>query len=259
MKKGIRLCIIILILTISINIVMTTKTIATFGDYIPTEGLTLDNFTSIVEIKNNNELLTLKQENAAELANKARELGFKENSEIIKTAQQEWQLAQKEKQLNTEQLDNWTTKFEEYPYATYIWLYLTDTLNYNNYVAAGILGNIMAEVGGGTLDIQYWLYSYGNHYYYGICQWGKKDYPEVRKTDLIYQCNFLSNNIEYEFNTFGYCYKTDFKYNDFILLTDSAVAAKAFAAGYERCNSKYYSIRQTYALIAYDYFTRGEN
>ena len=39
-------------------------------------------------------------------------------------------------------------KKEKYPEARKIWNYLTKNMKLNNYVAAGIIGNIMAEVGG---------------------------------------------------------------------------------------------------------------
>ena len=41
-------------------------------------------------------------------------------------------------------------KYNEYPVATEIWMFLKNC-GYNDYVAAGILGNMMAEVGGNTL------------------------------------------------------------------------------------------------------------
>ena len=121
-------------------------------------------------------------------------------------------------------------------------------------MAAGILGNIMAEVGGNTLDIQYWLYSYGDNYYYGICQWSKDTYPSVRGTDLISQCAFLNKTIEYELNTFGYAYKENYKYIDFLALTSASEAALMFAQSYERCAKSTYLIRQKNAVKAYDYF-----
>jgi hypothetical protein len=99
-------------------------------------------------------------------------------------------------------------KYDEYPYATYIWLFLTRGAGYSDIVAAGILGNIMAEVGGGTLNIRYWLYGNGDPNYYGMCQWHNNWYPEVAGTDLIFQCDFLLSTIVEPMDTCidGYSY-----------------------------------------------------
>ena len=62
-----------------------------------------------------------------------------------------------------------------YDQARQVWNYLRD-LGLNQYVCAGIIGNIMAEVGGQTLDISRWPI-YSQNGYYGICQWssGRKE------------------------------------------------------------------------------------
>lgn len=145
-----------------------------------------------------------------------------------------------------------TVQNDKYPIATIIWNYLKK-LGYNNYVCAGILGNIMAEVGGHTLDINPYLYDSSGDYY-GICQWFSKYFPEVIDTELNTQLNFLAKTIKSEINNYGYTYKTDFGYNDFLKLTDAEDAALAFAQSYERCWSGSYSLRQANALKAYDYF-----
>lgn len=140
----------------------------------------------------------------------------------------------------------------EYPIAIEIWNYLKG-LGYNDYVCAGILGNMMAEVGGNTLYIQYWLYD-SSHIYYGMCQWNVNYYSEVEGTDLYSQLDFLMKTIKYEIDTFGFKYQKGFKYEDFINLTNYEEAALAFAKSYERCAAKHYRVRQTNAKVAYDYF-----
>ena len=50
--------------------------------------------------------------------------------------------------------DFWNERKIKNPIATEIWLYLKKQ-GYNDYVCAGILGNIMAEVGGQTLNIRH--------------------------------------------------------------------------------------------------------
>lgn len=145
-----------------------------------------------------------------------------------------------------------TTKNNKYQTATTIWNYLK-SLGYNNYVCAGILGNIMAEVGGHTLDIDPYLYDSSGSYY-GICQWSSEYFPEVIDTGLTTQLKFLAKTIKSEINNYGYLYEDDFEYDDFLKLTDAEEAALAFAQSYERCWSGSYTSRQNNAIIAYDYF-----
>lgn len=151
----------------------------------------------------------------------------------------------------------WETRKTEYPVATEIWLYMRDELGWNEYVCAGVMGNLMTETGGQTLNIDPSLYGHGsNRGYYGICQWSKKYYPEVQGQDLQYQLDFLKDTVEYEFNTYGRLYQSGMKYEEFTQMTgDCRATALAFAKVYERCNSKYYSVRQTNAEKAYEYFT----
>lgn len=190
---------------------------------------------------------------AHQMAEAARQLGYEEDHDVIKLAKSEWEQAN---QLRLEYqgvydniMEHWHQKEEEYPAAAYIWNYFKE-LGYNDYVCAGILGNIMAEVGGQTLDIQYAICGNG---YYGMCQWNRA-YSEVWGASLEEQCAFLQNTIAYEFDTFGYVYKRGFNYSSFLNLTDCKQAAKAFAMCYERCGSGSYSARQKNAVTAYNYF-----
>lgn len=247
MKKISLLLVTILVLTVIVGCGMGANA---SSSYIETEGLSIEGF-----FDNDNTELNERQSIAHMMAECARALGYPEDSTIIKTAQAEWKSAQDEKELKAENFRIWSKKYEEYPYATYVWLYLTRTLGYNDYVAAGIIGNMMAEVGGGTLNLQYWLYSYGSGYYYGLCQWNKSNYSEVRGCDLIEQCEFLAITIEYELDTFGYAYSRGYKYADFLALNSTEDAALMFAKCYERCASNSYGLRQTYAETAYQYFT----
>lgn len=142
----------------------------------------------------------------------------------------------------------WAEKSAEYESATFIWRYFKDK-GYSDYATAGILGNIMAEVGGQTLYIQYWL---SNSSYYGMCQWSRQYYPEAIGLSLEEQCDFLFNTIENEFDVFGYI--VGLSYEDFIQIENEQTAALAFAKVYERCGSGSYSVRQSNATEAYNYF-----
>ena len=145
-----------------------------------------------------------------------------------------------------------STKKEKYPEARQVWNYLKK-LGFNNYVAAGIMGNIMTEVGGNTLDLKPEAYGY-KRLYYGICQWSKQYFPSVYGKNLDYQLSFLKKTIQGEFKTFGYKYKKSFNYSSFCKLKDAKAAALAFAKVYERCGSQSYSVRQSNAVKAYKYF-----
>ena len=141
---------------------------------------------------------------------------------------------------------------QQYPIATTIWKYLKN-LGYNDYICAGILGNMMAEAGGQTLNIQPYLLD-ESEFYYGICQWSKEYHPQAYGTELDFQLNYLYNTIQKEFNVFGHLYYSGFSYTSFLNLDDASAAALAFAKVYERCGSQYYNIRQRNAIKAYNYF-----
>lgn len=140
-------------------------------------------------------------------------------------------------------------RMAEYPVATAIWNYLKD-LGYNDYVAAGILGNIMAEVGGQTLNIQPTL---SNGTYYGMCQWKLCYYPSVNGLGVEGQLDLLASTIEQEFNEFGHV--SGYSYEEFLNIQDEQTAALAFAKTYERCGSGSHSVRQKNATKALEYFT----
>ena len=147
----------------------------------------------------------------------------------------------------------WEKRYEEYYTASRIWVYLKNA-GFNDYVCAGILGNIMAETGGNTLYVKAEIYD-GTGFYYGICQWNASAYGRIFGTDLETQLDFLMETIEHELNAYGGNYRSGFKYADFISLENAEDAALAFAKSYERCSGYSYSSRQHNALKAYEYFT----
>ena len=199
-----------------------------------------------------------KKENAHKMAEAARALGYGDLHQIIEIAKQEWVMADENVQnlnktleeLKRTQNETKNKQEAEYPTATYIWYFLND-YGYNDYVKAGVLGNMMAEAGGQTLNIQVDAYSPG---YYGICQWSLYYNPTLENASLETQVRYLISSMEYEFNTFGKNYKKGFKYSDFLKLDDEKDAALAFAKSYERCTSASYNQRKKNAEKAYKYF-----
>ena len=199
----------------------------------------------------------VKMDAALTMIESAKLLGYNEKHDVIVLGKKEYEKALAlslkyqiiyNKLIEKEEKE-WNRKTQEYPYATYIWRYLKN-LGYNDYVCAGIMGNLMSEVGGSTLDIKYWL---SNNRYYGMCQWSKS-YSDIWGKSLAEQCDYLSKTIKYEFDVFGSLYKKGFNYQAFLSLTNEKDAALAFAKCYERCASGGYSRRQRNATKAYQYF-----
>lgn len=127
------------------------------------------------------------------------------------------------------------------------------SLEWSNEVCAGIMGNMMSEVGGKTLNLDPYLYYKDT--YYGVCQWSKKYYPSIWGKSLETQCDFLRDTIEKELNTYGKLYASGMNYKKFLQMKDSSEVALCFAKAYERCSSAGYAARQNNAKVAYKYFT----
>ena len=248
-------------------------------------GHTIDKYTKEELVTMIDEAKATK-DHAHTMAESARVLGWENNDKLIKELQEMWheadedqvkyqgyldeilaneaeaarkaeeerlaaEAAQKaaEEEARRAEEAKWATKAAEYPAATQIWRYMK-AQGWNDYVCAGIMGNLMAEVGGQTLDIRYTLSSSG---YYGMCQWSR-GYSQVWGAGLETQCDFLRDTIKYEFDTYGFKYQKGFNFNSFLNMTDAQQAALAFAKSYERCGSGSYGVRQKNALKAYNYF-----
>lgn len=140
----------------------------------------------------------------------------------------------------------------EYIQCRYIWVYLTNEIGLNNYVAAGIMGNIMTEVGGQTLDIsKYSCRESNGGMYYGICQWAgdrKERLLNEFGGSLEAQCKFLHIEL-FEIIPAG---------SSFYELQDEQEAALYFAKHFERCAEWSYDRRQTSATYALEYFTGND-
>lgn len=140
----------------------------------------------------------------------------------------------------------------EYRYAADTWLFLKQN-GYNDVVASAIIGNMMIETSGGSLDIIPSIYNPSGGYY-GLCQWSLYYRPEVADMPFEEQLNYLHNDMAKEFKTFGKCYKKGFTFEDFLNMDDPAEAALAFAKVYERCSTISYNLRAYAATEAYEYF-----
>ena len=238
----------------------------TWYSSIVVSGSSNNNYTKDDLINLINETQSIK-DNAHTMATSARALGWEDNDKLIKNLQKKWRNAdeqQKEYQILLEKIvadelaitqreeEKWLVKATEYPSATKIWRYMK-SLGWNDYVCAGIMGNLMAEVGGQTLNINYTSSSNG---YYGMCQWNK-GYSQIWGANLEEQCDFLRDTIKYQFDTYGFNYQKGFNFNSFLNMNDAQQAALAFAKSYERCAPGSYNISQQNALKAYNYLTNN--
>lgn len=146
-----------------------------------------------------------------------------------------------------------TEKIEEdYYYARVIWNYLRYEMGLNKWCAAGIMGNIMTECGGQTLNIQPYITNSSGHY--GICQWNLKYFPEVKGKNIHGQLEFLNSTLRWILNDYGDRYYDGFNYEKFIVITNEREAAKAFAHGYEGCGEYCAPRRLDHATEALRYF-----
>lgn len=199
-----------------------------------------------------------RQSKAKSIYNNLVEMGYEKVHPAVELAKTEYNNAKanykyyKAYQDKFKEAALWAKRAKEYPAATQIWKYLKN-LGYSDAVCAGIMGNLMAEVGGQTLNIRYTLYS-SNGGYYGMCQWSLRYYGQIKGAGLTTQCNFLRDTIKKELNTYGYKYQSGMNYDKFLKLKTPSEAALCFAKAYERCGSGSYSVRQSNAQKAYKYF-----
>ena len=145
----------------------------------------------------------------------------------------------------------------EYPEAQLIW----DTMiswGWTAETCAGIIGNMMAEIGGGTLNLSNWNSNGGCGY--GLIQWtGSRrslfksrygSYPTIEQ-QLIFMRDelFGINNTRQQVSSSVLNKIMNTNGNE-----SPESIAFCFASNYERCASRYRAKRQGYARIAYEYF-----
>lgn len=153
--------------------------------------------------------------------------------------------------------EKWAQRWIEYPIATEVWLFMRNELGWSNAVAAGVMGNMMHECGGCTMNLN-WVPTPGDDSV-GICQWKVcyEDRAWLVHSNLQDQLNFLKNTVKIQIDNWGWKHKEGFNYNAFCNLTSCEEAAEAFATCYERCSysEKRYETRRNLAQVALQYFT----
>lgn len=156
------------------------------------------------------------------------------------------------KTLSEEEL-LWQKRYEEYPIATEVWLYMENVFGWEPQVCAGVMGNIMAEIGGGTLDFSDWHHEEGP---YGICQWlggRKKSIKEIygEKVTVEEQLSFMYDEL---YGRNGVRQQvTDAQREKILSAKTPQKAARYFCIWFERPNGGS-GARERFAKIAYKYF-----
>lgn len=216
------------------------------------DAIIKDETNDISEIQYYMIVYTERKDQAHNMAEAARALGYENSHPVIALAQAEWGLANDAYNYYKNLYDTkYGVKQEEYPVAAGVWEQLK-SFGWSNEVAAGIMGNMMAECGGNTLYLQPEIVS-SNGLYYGLCQW-QHGYADVWYTDQYEQVNFLRSTIEYEMNTYGRNYKWGFGYEDFLELNEKEVA-EAFLRCYERGSTATLNQRKANAEYVLEFFT----
>ena len=149
---------------------------------------------------------------------------------------------------------------KQYPEATYVWIYMKENFGWSDIICAGIMGNIMAEIGGGSAE---GALGFGDKWKIdkasglGMFQWTAGRRKEIKTIygnapTIEQQLDFMYNEL-YGFN--GVTQQVKSNELDAILNaeTPEQVAAN-FARYFERCASFSYTPRKNYARFAYDYF-----
>ena len=182
---------------------------------------------------------------AHEIAEMMRAEGHPEDHPVI-LACQEWWKEENAKVITGEAEYTTAEQRLRYPVASLVWELLRE-YGLSEYVAAGILGNMMAECGGHTLDLQPYIYASG---FYGLCMWSLTYFPQIDGQDVHGQISVLMDTIKTNMEEAGYTYSS------FLALTDVRAAARWFSYGYER-PAVWAEQRADNAEVALKYFGRG--
>lgn len=170
-----------------------------------------------------------KKETAHQMAECARALGYSENHTVIQIAKQEWAEQEELQTAYTAELKAYNEKMAkkraEAPYATEIYEKLREH-GLSHVTASAIMGNVMAEVGGQTLEhINPFIYANG---YYGMCMWSIYYNPKVIWLGIDGQLDYLFETMPSVMSQFGGSYEY------FKSITDVRQAARYFCSYYER-------------------------
>ena len=147
--------------------------------------------------------------------------------------------------------EKWAKRAEEYPIATYVWLYMKNNFGWSDVVCAGVMGNIMGEIGR-DMKFEKW-----NHKIpYGMFQWlggRRKDIHRIygEEPTIDEQLEFMFDEL---YGTDGVRKQVTNKQRDAILNSKTPEeVAMAFCRYFERPGGTGLC-RKGYARKAYEYF-----
>lgn len=150
--------------------------------------------------------------------------------------------------------NTWDDRRAEYPVATEAWLYMKNEFGWSDIVCAGIMGNLMRETGGDTLQLN--ADSSGNSGL-GIIQWiGQRRRDIVNRygsqPTVEQQMIFMKDEL---YGTNGVTQQVTDQQRERILNADSPEECAAeFARWFERPAETSYGGREANAVRAYNYF-----
>ena len=158
--------------------------------------------------------------------------------------------------------EKWEEKSAKYPEATKVWLYMKEYFGWSDEVCAGIMGNIMAEIGGGASEGalgfgEKWKIDKSSGM--GMFQWTSGRRKEIKSIygnnpTIEQQLEFMYDEL---YGTDGVTKQVKDSELEKILNGQSPESiAYSFATYFERCDPAYRSARKNYARFAYNYFTK---
>lgn len=203
---------------------------------------------SVIDIQPKIDACITAKEHAHEMAECARRLGLPEDHIVIKTAQSIWTEQHDLQNTYKKQLvyiqEKTDQRMAEYQQATIIYEKLRER-GVPEVATCAIIGNVMREVGGDTLNVSPLIYG-GNGGYYGMCQWSLYYNPSVAGASVDGQIDYLMRTIEGTMRAFGGSYEY------FKNMSDVGAAAKYFNNYYER--GAHNVQRAANGYMAYEYF-----
>ena len=149
--------------------------------------------------------------------------------------------------------DVWAERYAEYPVATEVWLTMKE-FGWSDVVCAGIMGNLMRETGGDTLNLKPKSNSSSG---FGLVQWtGQRKKDMFNKyghsPTIAEQVEFMKDEL---FGSNGVRKQvTDQQRKRIFEASTPGKCAAEFARWFERPASKNYSKREANARKAYYYF-----
>lgn len=196
------------------------------------------------------------KDHAHAIAEQLRQAGHPEDHPVI-LACQEWWRSEDAKERATSsgaiappspQGEGYVTEEarKAWPVAAEVWSQLRRS-GLSEACCAGILGNMAAECGGGTLELLPYTYASG---YYGLCMWSLYYFPEADGLSVPDQVQLLLDTLESNLRAGGG------SMTDFCNCADARSAARYFSDYYER-PAAWSETRANAAAAAYKYFTEN--